>query len=149
MTRVNFSHQQCSIAQCLSAVGDVWSFLIIRDAMAGKTRFSDFEKSLGIAKNILRNRLCQLVENEVMQKVEVGKRGSRYEYQLSQKGKDLFPIMVTIYQWAENWVDEEKRSAFLLTDQKGNPINKLSVIDEYGNDLTYEKVIRQPKVINP
>ncbi|WP_086934772.1 winged helix-turn-helix transcriptional regulator [Agarilytica rhodophyticola] len=142
MTRVSFSHHQCSVAQCLSSVGDIWSFLIIRDAMAGISRYSDFEKSLGIAKNILKNRLNQLVENELMNKVEVGQTGSRFEYHLTQKGQDLFPVLVAIYQWSEKWVDEDKRSPFSLCDSEGVPIGKMLVADASGKELKQEDILR-------
>jgi len=110
--------------------------------MAGISRYSDFEKSLGIAKNILKNRLNQLVENELMNKVEVGQTGSRFEYHLTQKGQDLFPVLVAIYQWSEKWVDEDKRSPFSLCDSEGVPIGKMLVADASGKELKQEDILR-------
>ncbi|EAQ64171.1 putative transcriptional regulator [Marinomonas sp. MED121] len=146
MTRINFSEKPCSFAQCLSAVGDIWSFLIVRDAMSGLSRYSEFEKSLGVAKNILRNRLNKLVSSGIFEKMQVGIHGSRFEYKLTSSGKDLFPMMVAIYQWSEKWVPEEHRSQFKIYDSFSmQPISVVEVFDKSWKPLQYDDILSLPK----
>ncbi len=141
MARTDFSSLDCSVAQCLASVGDTWSFLIIRDAMFGVRRFSDFERSLNIAKNILRNRLASLVEEDILEKVDVGEHGPRYEYVLSEKGRDLFPVIIALRQWADRWVDPTERQALVMKDKaKGEPIPYMAVRDTEGNALDLSSV---------
>ena len=111
--------------------------------MAAYTRYSEFEKSLGIAKNILRNRLTLLVENGLMKKVEVGQHGTRFEYHLTEKGRDLFPVMVAFFQWSDKWIPEKKRSQFALCDAKHQqPISELAINDIDGKRLGVEDIVR-------
>lgn len=86
----------CPVARALDVVGDWWTLLIIRDAFAGVTRFGDFQKHLGVAKNILATRLKDMVEQGLLQTSEVG---ARSEYQLTDKGRALMPVLVTLAQW--------------------------------------------------
>lgn len=141
MARTDFSSLDCSVAQCLASVGDTWSFLIIRDAMFGVRRFSDFERSLDIAKNILRNRLASLVEQDILVKVDVGEHGPRFEYELTEKGRDLFPVMIALRQWADRWVDPTERQILVMKDKaKGEPIPYMAVRDTEGSPLDLSSV---------
>src|SRR5690554_8187998 len=71
--------------------------------MYGTRRFVDFQQQLGIAKNILCDRPAKLVDNEELRKVDVGEHGSRFEYRLTEKGRDLFPVVVALRQWGGKW----------------------------------------------
>ena len=97
----------CPVARALNDVGDWWSLLIVRQAMYGTRRYGDFQKQLGIAKNILCDRLTRLVDNDVLKKVDIGEHGQRFEYRLTEKGKDLFPVLVALRQWGDKWNREE------------------------------------------
>jgi DNA-binding HxlR family transcriptional regulator len=93
-------HQQaCPIAASLNQLGDAWTLLIVREANRGVSRFSDFRKNTGIAKNLLAQRLIQMVEHGILEKHDVGSLGTRFEYRLTAKGKALAPMMATIIQW--------------------------------------------------
>ncbi len=96
--------QVCSIARGLSIFGDRWTLLIIRDAFRRIRRFSEFQKSLGITRHRLSDRLNRLVEAEVLTKVLYDERMSRYEYHLTEKGMDLYPVLMAVVQWGDKWL---------------------------------------------
>lgn len=91
----------CPSARSLDVIGDWWSLLIVRDAFDGLTRFSEFQKSLGIAKNILASRLRKLIERGILESVPAADGGARQEYRLTPMGRDLFPVMVALRQFGE------------------------------------------------
>lgn len=132
----------CSVARALNDVGDWWSLLIVRQAMYGTRRYGDFQKQLGIAKNILCNRLTRLVNNEVLKKVDIGEHGQRFEYRLTEKGKDLFPVLVALRQWGDKWNREDGDAPVHLVDRRlGKPVQRIHVFDEEGQPLTVSDVI--------
>lgn len=105
--------QVCSIARALAIFGDRWTLLIIRDAFRRIRRFSEFQASLGITKHRLSDRLVRLVDEGILNKVLYDEKRSRYEYRLTQKGLDLYPVLMTIVQWGDQWA----------CDEDGAPIN--------------------------
>ena len=105
MLRRNYDGQEsCSIAQALEIVGDRWTWLIIRDAFLGLTKFVEFEASLGIARNVLTDRLKRLVEEGIFERVLYQERPARYEYRLTQKGDDLFTALSAVRQWGDQYL---------------------------------------------
>jgi DNA-binding HxlR family transcriptional regulator len=99
--RKSFSDMHCSVAQTLEVVGEWWSILIIRDAFLGVTRFDDFQERLGISRNVLNQRLAHLVEHGVLAKVPYSERPLRFDYRLTDKGRDLWPVLTTMRQWGD------------------------------------------------
>jgi len=95
----NLSDQPCLIARSLALVGDAWSMLIMRDAHAGLTRFDDFRKSLGIAPTMLTARLSSLTEEGLLVKRRYSDRPPRYEYMLTEAGRDFLPVLFAIGAW--------------------------------------------------
>jgi len=93
----------CSVAQCLEVVGEWWSMLIIRDAFMGVTRFDDFQRRLGISRNILQQRLVSLVDAGVLRKEPYSERPLRHEYRLTEKGVDLWPVLTAMRQWGDRY----------------------------------------------
>jgi len=91
----------CSVAQCLEVVGEWWSLLIVRDAFLGCTRFVQFQERLGISRNILHQRLARLVEAGILEKVAYSEHPPRYDYRLTAKGRDLWPVLTTMRQWGD------------------------------------------------
>src|SRR5687768_15006393 len=91
----------CSVAQCLDVVGDWWTLLIVRDAFLGVTRFDAFQERLGISRNILNRRLTNLVRHGVLAKRAYRERPPRYEYRLTAKGRDLWPVLTAMRQWGD------------------------------------------------
>jgi DNA-binding HxlR family transcriptional regulator len=101
MERKSFVDMHCSVAQCLEVVGEWWSILIVRDALLGVSRFDHFHRRLGISRNILAHRLDRLVETGVMARVPYSERPLRFEYQLTEKGTDLWPVLTAMRQWGD------------------------------------------------
>jgi DNA-binding HxlR family transcriptional regulator len=101
--RTSFEDVNCSVAQCLEAVGEWWSLLIVRDAFLGVTRFDDFQARLGISRNTLNQRLSHLVESGVLKKVPYQDRPPRSEYKLTDKGRDLWLVVTAMRQWGDRW----------------------------------------------
>lgn len=99
--RKSFAEMHCSVAQCLEVVGEWWSMLILRDAFLGVTRFDQFHERLGISRNILNQRLGHLVEAGVLVKVPYSDHPPRYDYRLTDKGRDLWPVLTTMRQWGD------------------------------------------------
>ena len=117
MKTKSFSNMQCSIARTLEHVGSWWSLLIIRDAMMGARRFKHFQNSLGIAKNTLTSRLNELVDGQIMEKVPADD-GSKYEeYRLTDRGRELAPVIIALSQWDDKWVAHENGPSTTITDK--------------------------------
>jgi DNA-binding HxlR family transcriptional regulator len=101
MERKSFSDMHCSVAQTLEVVGQWWTLLILRDAILGVTRFDSFQERLGISRNVLNQRLARLVEHGVLTKVPYSEHPPRYDYRLTDKGRDLWPVITTMRQWGD------------------------------------------------
>lgn len=97
----------CSVSRSLSVIGDRWSLLIIRSAFLGTRRFSDFQAEIGVTKHRLSDRLSKLVENGVFKKVAYQDNPPRFEYRLTEKGIDLYPVIMTLVQWGDKWMDND------------------------------------------
>ena len=93
----------CSVAQCLEVVGEWWSLLILRDAFLGIRRFDDFQARLGISRSILNQRLTRLVDQGVLSRVPYQEHPPRDEYRLTDKGRDLWPVVNAMRQWGDAW----------------------------------------------
>lgn len=101
MEKKSFADMHCSVAQCLEVVGEWWTMLIVRDAFLGIRRFDQFQERLGISRNILNQRLNGLVGQGVFEKTLYSERPPRYEYRLTEKGRDLWPILTAMRQWGD------------------------------------------------
>ncbi len=132
----------CGVARPLDAIGDWWSLLIIRDAFNGLRRFGEFQKNLGLAKNILSARLRNLVAHGIMD-IEPASDGSPYqEYVLTEKGRGLFPLLVALRQWGEDFFFEPDEKHVLLVDRKvGMPVRKLELRSQDGRVLGPEDTV--------
>ena len=128
--------EECPVARTLEAIGDRWSLMIIRDAFDDIRRFSEFQKSLGVAKNILTSRLKALVEVGVFE-VQPASDGSAYkEYVLTEKGREIFPVVVSMRQWGERFLFGvgETRSV-LLDNESGEALMPIEVRSASGRTL--------------
>src|SRR5687768_7420595 len=103
MRRTSFEDMHCSVARTLDVVGEWWTMLIIRDAFRGVRRFEDFQRSLGIARNVLTARLQRLVDEGVIERRPYQDNPLRHEYRLTAKGLDLYPVLVSLMQWGDRW----------------------------------------------
>jgi DNA-binding HxlR family transcriptional regulator len=101
MQRKSFAGMDCSVAQCLEVVGEWWSMLILRDVFLGVTRFEEFQRRLGISRNILQQRLSKLVESGILVRVPYSEHPPRFDYRLTDKGRDLWPVITAMRQWGD------------------------------------------------
>lgn len=142
MVRKRFANSECSVARALNEVGDWWSLRVVLQAMHGTRRFVDFQQELGIARNILVDRLKRLVENGVLRKEDVGEHGCRYEYRLTDKGRDLFTVIVALRQWGDKWSPASGQCPLALKDRaSGQPIAEVRVCDAKGQPLDVRDVM--------
>jgi DNA-binding HxlR family transcriptional regulator len=108
------SQPNCSIAATLAVIGDRWTMLILRDAFRGLRRFDDLQQSLGIARNLLTERLCRLVAHEVLEKVQYQEHPVRFEYRLTAKGLDLSQPLVALMRWGDEWESSQDTPPVVL-----------------------------------
>ena len=134
MKRTSFAKNECPVARSVEAVGDWWALLIVRDAFTGKKRFGEFEKSLGVAKNILTVRLKKLVADGVMEMVPASDGSTYQEYALTQRGHGLLPVIVALGQWGR------ARSQFKMVDRKKGKQVRLELRSEDGRRLAPDDV---------
>jgi DNA-binding HxlR family transcriptional regulator len=108
------SNEVCSVAQTLEIVGERWTMLLLREAFLGTRRFEGFQHNIGCARNILSDRLHKLVGNGILERRRYHDRPPRFEYRLTQKGIDLYPILVTLMRWGDRYVADERGPAIVL-----------------------------------
>lgn len=134
--RTSFENAECPIARSLDAIGDWWSLLIIRDAFMGIRRFSEFQKKLGLAKNILTVRLRTLVEQGILETAPASDGSAYQEYVLTPKGRGVFPVLVALRQWSEEFSSGPDGFTTLLVDRnKGQLVRKLELRSRDGRLL--------------
>ena len=145
MGRKRFGDMNCGVAQALEALGDWWTLLIVRDAFFGARRFGEFERSLGIAKNILTARLRRLVEHGVFERVSVGAAGDRYEYHLTAKGRALLPVLVALREWSDEWVFGRGHEPLILRERAtGRRLPRLRITNRDGKELSLKDISASP-----
>ena len=136
MRHKSFKTNACPVARSLDTIGEWWSLLIVRDALGGVRRFSDFQKSLGVAKNVLSTRLKKLVECGIMEQVSASDGSAYREYALTQKGRELFPVIVALRQWGESHLFSRGEKRLQVLDKRtGNPF-RVEVQNAKGEVLT-------------
>jgi DNA-binding HxlR family transcriptional regulator len=106
MLKRDYEGQNCSIARALEVVGERWTLLIVRDAFLGVRRFDEFQESLGIARNVLTDRLKRLVDEGILERVRYSERPERYEYRLTRKGADLQIALAGLRQWGDKYLSD-------------------------------------------
>jgi DNA-binding HxlR family transcriptional regulator len=140
--RTSHKRASCPVARPLDAIGDWWSLLIIRDAFDGLRRFGEFRESLGVAKNILATRLRNLVAHEILEMVPASDGSAYQEYILTEKGRGLFPVLVALRQWGEDFFFEPGERHVRLVDlETGRPVRALELRSQDGRLLQPEDTI--------
>ena len=133
--RKSFADMDCSVAQCLEVVGEWWSMLIIRDAFLGVTRFEDFQRRLGISRNILQQRLTKLVDEGVLVRRPYSEHPPRDDYRLSTKGRDLWPVLTAMRQWGDQYAAPSGPPVILVHKPCGHETTAVFVCDQCGERL--------------
>ena len=136
----SFAAMDCSVAQCLEIIGERWSMLIIRDTFMGVTRFEEFQRRLGISRNILRGRLNSLVNAGVLVRVPYSEHPPRDDYKLTQKGKDLWPILTSMRQWGDQYAAPSGPPIELEHAWCGKLTHVETVCSECGEPVSYRDV---------
>src|SRR6185295_16382400 len=121
MLNRDYEGQNCSIARALEVVGERWTLLIVRDAVAGRRRFDDFQQSLGISRNTLAERLGRLVAEGIFRRVLYQDNPERYEYLLTPKGRDLHVALQGLRQWGDKYISD-KPPTLLRTKGDKRPV---------------------------
>lgn len=126
----------CPVGRAIDVVGDRWALLIVRDAFDGVTRFGDFVANLGIARNILTDRLKMLVEGGVLDVVPASDGSGYREYVLTKKGEALFPVILMLRQWGEaNLFAPGEKHSVLVDRKTGRPVKKQTLTHDDGRPL--------------
>ncbi len=143
--RTSLEGDPCPIARALDAIGDWWSLLIIRDALLGTRRFGEFQKKLGLARNILTVRLHTLVERGILATAPASDGSKHREYVPTSKGRGLFPVLVALRQWSEAFDDRPEDIATLLVDREnGRPVRTLALYSQDGRLLEADDTALKP-----
>jgi DNA-binding HxlR family transcriptional regulator len=144
--RTSFEGDGCPVARSLDAIGDWWSMLIIRDALLGARRFGEFQKSLGLAKNILTVRLRTLIDRGILKTAPASDGSAYQEYVLTPKGRGVFPILVALRQWSEQFDQRPDQIATMLVDrEKGRPVRRLELRSQDGRRLSAADTALKPR----
>jgi DNA-binding HxlR family transcriptional regulator len=143
LRRKSFEHSECAIARTLDVVGDWWTLLILRDAFEGLRRFGEFQRSLGIPKNILTARLKTMVSTGILEVLPASDGSAYQEYSLTPKGTSLFPVMVALRQWGEQQLFAESAppKATLIDRKRGRPVQLLELRSDDGRLLGFEDTV--------
>lgn len=145
MKAKSFADMRCSIARSLEHVGSWWSLLIIRDAMMGVHRFSQFQRSLGIARQTLTNRLNQLVANGILRKTPAADGSAYDDYELTDKGRDLAPVLIALAQWGDNWAEHKSGRSFTFIDtDSGEELSRVLPRRDDGSEVPFSEISLKP-----
>ena len=131
---------ECALPAALEAVGERWSFLILRGVFNGLHHFEEFQSTLGIARNILSNRLARLVENDILQREPDPADRRKVAYTLTQKGRELLPVLIALRQWGERWVSGVPSNPVLVDRQSRRPVAPIAVRAADGRPLSLSEL---------
>ncbi len=135
----------CSVARTLEVVGEWWTMLIIREAFFGVRRFDDIQARLGIARNVLATRLQSLIDHGVLDRRPYQQRPERFEYRLTDKGMELYPVLVAMLRWGDRWaMGEDGPPVVLVHKACGKPATPTLTCSECGEELRPHDVRPRP-----
>ncbi|MBE7635996.1 winged helix DNA-binding protein [Sneathiella sp. P13V-1] len=141
MQKKTFSDINCAIAQTLEQIGDGWTLLILRNAFHRMRHFDQFQENLGIPTNTLSNRLKKLTESGILERRPCAHDKRAFEYRLTDKGLDLYPVIVTLFQWGERWYSQPDGPRLELIEKATDiPIPEVKVRGADGNALHAREV---------
>jgi DNA-binding HxlR family transcriptional regulator len=138
----DYEGQNCSIARALEVVGERWTLLIVRDVALGLRRFDQLQENLGIARNVLTDRLSRLVDEGILERVPYSERPPRYEYRLTEKGTELRVALAALRQWGDKHLSEEP-PRLLRRRSDGTPV-VAALVPEGTETLALEDVESVP-----
>lgn len=137
--------QTCPVAAFLNLFGDAWTWMIVREAFYGASRFSEFRRNTGIARNILSDRLSTLVGAGILERRDVGETGTRFAYRLTDKGRSLLPVLLAIVQWGNEQLYGPDQAPVLLFDRtRGEALARIVPLSRDGKPLGWEEIAVRP-----
>ena len=139
-----YDSQHCSIARALEVLGDRWTILVMRDAFMRVRRFDDFQRNLGVARNVLTDRLGRLVDEGILARVPYHDRPARYEYRLTDKGLDLWPVMMALLQWGDHHYAADGRPRVIRHRDCGGELTRHLTCAKCGAELGPRDVVAEP-----
>ena len=143
-----YENQVCSVARALEVLGDRWTLLVLRDAFSRVRRFEDFQRSLGVARNVLTDRLSRLVDEGILKRVPYQERPVRFEYRLTEKGRELWPVMMTLMQWGDHHYGEPEGPPVIVRHRDcGGRVNDRRICEACGALLEVRDV--RPRRVQP
>jgi DNA-binding HxlR family transcriptional regulator len=128
MKRTSFARWPCSIARTVDLLGDWWTPLVLREAFYGVTRFEELQGSLGIGRNVLTTRLRRLVAEDMLERRRYQDRPPRFEYHLTEKGRDFFPVLLAMLRWGDRWLDRERGAPVRLRHRDCGHVTHAEVV---------------------
>ena len=136
MSSKNYDLLNCSVANALDLIGEGWTILILREAFFGIRRFEDFQKHLGIARNILTVRVSKLCENGILERTPIKEGAKRHEYRLTPIGRDLLPTLIALTQWGDRWLQISQGAPVKFVERAtGEEIADVSIVSKDGRKL--------------
>lgn len=134
----DYEGQICSIARSLEMVGERWTLLVVREIFHGRRKFSEMQRSLGVARNVLTARLQRMVDEGILERRPYSERPARYEYFLTEKGLDLWPVMIALMQWGDKWepLADGPPSIVVHKGECGGKIDDRRICTKCGKALT-------------
>ncbi len=144
MLHRTYEDQNCSIARSLELIGERWTILIVRDAFLGIRRFDDFQQSLGVSRGVLVDRLSRLVEAGIFERRRYQERPERYEYRLTDKGRDLWPMTIALLKWGDRYYAENGPPRVILHRGCGGEVTEHLTCAKCGAELTAREVEARP-----
>ncbi|MFW2001751.1 winged helix-turn-helix transcriptional regulator [Acinetobacter ursingii] len=141
----DIGEQPCSIARTLSIMGDRWTMLILRNCFLGTRRFDDFQSHLGVTRHVLSERLKRLVEHDILVKTPYVDRQERFEYRLTEKGMELYPVLLSMANWADKWMDDGAGAPMLYHHKNcGKIFQPILTCSECGEEIQAKQVLAKP-----
>jgi len=131
---------ECSLPAALAAMGERWSFMILRAAFNKLAHFEEFQSELGIARNVLADRLGRLVGHGILERRPLPEDRRKIEYRLTEKGRALLPTMVALRQWGERWETGVPAFPVLVDERDQQPIREVRVLAHDGRELALAEV---------
>jgi DNA-binding HxlR family transcriptional regulator len=144
-----YEGQNCSIARTLELVGERWTMLVVREAFLGRRRFDELAERLGIARNVLTDRLKRLVEEGVLERVRYQERPERFEYRLTEKGVDLWPVLVALLQYGDRHYAPDGPPMLLTHRDCGGGLDDRRICVRCGAALRAQDVQAVQAVLGP
>jgi DNA-binding HxlR family transcriptional regulator len=144
MAKQAFTDISCSIARAVDVIGRRWTPLIVRDLFAGMSKFEDIRRDLGIASNVLADRLAELEQYGIVVRRQYRSAPARYEYVLTEMGRDVYPVIVALLAFGDKWLAPEGPPTLVVHSDCGNVTTAKTVCAQCGGDLNADNAIHAP-----